>query len=168
MPKNLVALELQRDQLLNDQKVISDKFNSILTRSGGLNDTSNLVCRNLQAAIAVAQQPGFFEYYKVSEEVTSTVKQNELKKLTKQIKRIQKEIDIVNNEIAAARPKPQVVPPPTINSFSAWFREFGEPKPAPVHFMSEFSDNPKIYGGTNHHSGFKTMSRQMRKGHLTR
>jgi len=75
MPKNLSALELQRDQLLANQKVVSDKFNSVLTKKGGLNDTSQQVCRNLQAAIAVAQQPGFFEYYKVSDEVKNTEKQ---------------------------------------------------------------------------------------------
>ncbi|GMI50353.1 hypothetical protein ScalyP_jg3206 [Parmales sp. scaly parma] len=168
MSKSISALELQRDQLLESQKVVSDKFNNILTKKGGLNETSTLVCRNLQAAIAVAQQPGFFEYHEVSDEAKSVVKQSELKKLTKQIQRIQKEIDIVNSEIRATRPKPQVVPPPTINGFAGWFRQYGEPKPAPMHFMSEFNNDPKIYGGTNHHAGFKTQSIQMRKGHLTR
>ena len=72
---------------------------NILRSQGGLNDTSRLVKKNLQAAIAVAQQPGFFEYYKVSEEVKKIEKMDELKKLTKKIKRFQKEIDQVNSEI---------------------------------------------------------------------
>ena len=95
MSKSVVELELKRDQLLSNQRTVSDKFNEVLTKKGGLNDSSTMVRKNLLAAIAVAQQPGFFEYYKVPDEVKTIEVQNELKKLTMQIKRVQKEIDQV-------------------------------------------------------------------------
>ena len=85
-------LEAKRDQLLALQRDVSNQFNALLTKKGGLNDTSRMVKKNLQAAIAVAQQPGFFEYYAVSDEVKGIEKTNELKKLTQQIKRFQKEV----------------------------------------------------------------------------
>ena len=94
MSKKL-ELEKKRDQLLSSQTEISTKFNTLLTGKGGLNDTSFLVKKNLVAAIAVAQQPGFFEYYTPSDEVKGVERQGELKKLTMQIQRFQKEIDQV-------------------------------------------------------------------------
>ncbi len=161
-------LEAKRDQLLFRQRAVSDKFNSVLTKKGGLNDTSTLVRKNLGAAIAVAQQPGFFEYYKVSDEVKGVEKQNELKKLTQQIKRFQKQIDQVNSEIEVARPKVSPPPAPSISSFQQWFSTYGKPKPSPHGFMSKFQEDPKIYGGTSHHAGFRTQGRMMCKGRLTR
>jgi hypothetical protein len=168
MTSKILALEAKRDQLLANQAAVSDAFNGVLTKAGGLNDNSRMVRKNLQAAIAVAQQPGFFEYYKVSDEVTKAEKNNELKKLAQQIKRFQKEIDQVNSEIAVSGPKSSNPVVPNVSSFQQWFNNYGTPKPSPHGFMSSFQNDPKIYGGTMHHSGFRTQGKMMRKGRLTR
>ncbi|GMH77421.1 hypothetical protein TL16_g07400 [Triparma laevis f. inornata] len=169
MRKSVKELEAKRDQMLALQRDVSKKFNAVLTKKGGLNDTSFMVKKNLQAAIAVAQQPGFFEYYQPSAEVKAVESTNELKKLTQKIKRMQKEIDQVNSEIVVARPKKSDPPPPAIVSgFDQWFNNYGKPKPSPHGFMSQFQEDPKIYGGTGHHSGFRTRARMMRKGTITR
>ncbi|GMI26565.1 hypothetical protein TeGR_g11946 [Tetraparma gracilis] len=162
------ALEAKRDQLLASQAQVSDQANAILTKKGGLNESSRMVRKNLQAAIAVAQQPGFFEYYQVNDECKSAEKQNELKKLTQNIKRFQKEIDQVNSEIAANQPKKSVPLAPNVSSFQQWFSQYGTPKPSPHGILTQIQDDPKIYGGTSHHAGFRTLSKQMRKGRCTR
>ena len=74
----------------------------------------------------------------------------------------------MNHEIEQARPKPVVPLPATVSNFNQWFSTYGQPKPSPHGFMSSFQEDPKIYGGTGHHSGFKTQARMMRKGRLTR
>ena len=55
--------------------------------------------KNLAAAIAVSQKPGYFEYYKRNDECVNVEKHDEFKKLTRQIKRLQRDIDQVNHEI---------------------------------------------------------------------
>jgi hypothetical protein len=45
-------------QKVKEQKDLADKMNDILTKHGGLNESSKLTRKSLQAAIAVAKQPG--------------------------------------------------------------------------------------------------------------
>ncbi|GMI41019.1 hypothetical protein TrCOL_g10581 [Triparma columacea] len=161
-------LEAKRDQLLVAQAKVSDKFNELLNKKDGLKDSSKLVIKNLTAAIAVAQKPGYFEYYKPPSEVKSIEKTGELKKLTSQIRRYQKEIDQVNSEITVARPKPRPPPPATVSGFDQWFNNYGRPKPSPHGYLTVVKEDPKIYGGTGHHAGFKTQAKMMKKGRLTR
>ena len=59
--------------------------------------------------------------------------------------------------------------PPTINSLQQWFGTYGKPeKPTVPGFMTNFQKNPKTYGGTKHHSAFKTLSTTMKSGRLIR
>lgn len=51
----LYELKLQK---IKEQKDLSDRMNEILTKHGGLNENSKLTRKSLQAAIAVAKQPG--------------------------------------------------------------------------------------------------------------
>ena len=51
---------------------------------------------------------------------------------------------------------------------SQWFSTYGAPKPSPSGFRTDFVSSNKIYGGTNHHSAFKTQSTTMKKGRLTK
>lgn len=48
MSKSVKELEAKRDQMLALQRDVSKKFNAVLTKKGGLNDTSFMVKKNLQ------------------------------------------------------------------------------------------------------------------------
>lgn len=50
----------------------------------------------------------------------------------------------------------------------AWFHTFGRPKPYPNGLTTEFAPSSKIYGGTQHHAAFKSLSTSMRRGRATR
>ena len=104
----------------------------------------------------------------MSDEVKKIESNNALKKLTQQIKRFQKEIDQVNSEINVQQPKARVPVTPNVSSFQQWFSTYGNPKPSPHGFLSTVQSDPKIYGGTVHHSGFRTQAKMLRKGRLTR
>lgn len=54
---------------LEEQKRVADQLRDVLTKDGGLVETSDRLCKNLQAAVAVSKRPGFFEYYQPSDEV---------------------------------------------------------------------------------------------------
>jgi hypothetical protein len=43
---------------VHEQKVLSQQMNEYLTKPGGLNEHAKLTRKNLQAAIAVSNQPG--------------------------------------------------------------------------------------------------------------
>ena len=65
---HLEDLYRQKVQKLAEQKALSDKMNEILTKKGGLNESSLNAKRNLLAAIAVSTQAGckfslFLTYY---------------------------------------------------------------------------------------------------------
>ena len=51
----LYDLKLQK---LKEQKILSERMNDTLTRSGGLNESSHMTRKSLAAAIAVSRQPG--------------------------------------------------------------------------------------------------------------
>ena len=66
------------------------------------------------------------------------------------------------------RRKNAQLPAASCNSLSQWFSVYGTPKPSPNGFLTSFEPSSKIYGGTNHHRAFKSQSRQLKKGRLTR
>ena len=180
MSKCQNSLETKRDALLKTQQTVSLKFNRLLTRKEGLNDTSFQVRKNLTAAICVSKQPGFFEYYKVSSENTDVEKSNLLGKMTKEIKTLQLALDSVNHEIEVQNSKTAKTQKKNlkdvaanaeknIGSFQQWFTTYGDPAGIPPDgWRSSFTEDPKIYGGTGHHAGFKTQAKVMRRGRLTR
>ena len=46
---------------LREQREQSDRLNTILNKDGGLIQSQAQTCKNLEAAVAVSKQPGFFE-----------------------------------------------------------------------------------------------------------
>ena len=63
---NLEVLLKTKVEKLSEQKTLSDKMNSILA---SMNDSTKLKKRNLRAAIAVSNQPGFFDYYETPDDI---------------------------------------------------------------------------------------------------
>jgi len=165
--------DLYRQKLdkLSEQKTLSDRMNEILCRKGGMNDCSQLKKRNLQAAIAVSNQAGYFEYYKTPKEIKEIEDQKLLNTLARAVQKIHTEIVQVSDQIQqieASSTKKTVADLP-LSTLSQWFDVYGRPKATEVKDMlSTFSPNPKIYGGTSHHKSFKTLSSLMKSGHLTR
>ena len=74
----------------------------------------------------------------------------------------------MNSSIVVARPVVRPPPPASVSSFDQWFSNYGRPSPGPHGLQSRFQEDPKIYGGTGHHKGFRTQARMMRKGTITR
>ncbi len=50
-------------QKIKEQKALSDRMHDMLSKSGGLNESSKMALKNLQAAITVSKRPGYFDYY---------------------------------------------------------------------------------------------------------
>ena len=46
---------------LREQREQSDRLNALLNKEGGLIQSQAQTCKNLEAAVAVSKQPGFFE-----------------------------------------------------------------------------------------------------------
>ncbi|CAN0031347.1 unnamed protein product [Discosporangium mesarthrocarpum] len=90
--EELLALKVRK---LGQQKALSDQFNDILTRQGGLNDQAHQTCKNLEYAIAVATRPGQIEYYQQSEESRRIVENGDLKALATKMNQLQRELDQV-------------------------------------------------------------------------
>lgn len=58
-------------QKIKEQKALSDRMHDVLSKSGGLNESSKMALKNLQAAIAVSKRPGYFEYYGIFQIINS-------------------------------------------------------------------------------------------------
>ncbi|CAE7545988.1 unnamed protein product [Symbiodinium microadriaticum] len=168
----LTALYERKVQKLNEQKALSDRMNELLTKKGGLNDNSKNVRKNLSAAIAVAKQPGYFEYYETPSEVREIEDSKILSSLVKSLGKVHREIDQINSEIAHHHQKGPEPPKAesSLTSMSQWFETYGRPEN--THCLEErmttFQPSPKIYGGTNHHRAFKTQASNMKKGRVTK
>jgi len=158
---------------LHDQKVLSDQMNDLLTKHGGLNESSKCALKNLQAAIAVSKKPGYFEYYNPSDDVKITEEKKILNAMARNIQKSHRELELINEEIAqatAAKHQTNLESIPSVTSLSQWFDMYGRAKitEEKQELMTKFDTNPKIYGGTSHHKSFKTVSTVMRKGRITR
>lgn len=63
MAASLDQLYAVKFQKIKEQKALSDRMSDLLSKSGGLNESSKMALKNLQAAITVSKRPGYFEYY---------------------------------------------------------------------------------------------------------
>jgi hypothetical protein len=178
-PEALRLLYEQKVQKLNEQKLLSDRMNDLLTRSGGLNENSKMIQKNLSAAIAVSKQPGYFDYYQPSSEIQDIEKNKILNSLVKNLNRVHRELEQINQEIqnqqqhqhqlsssSALAPKYE----PNLTSLSQWFETYGRPENTGCleERKTSFQQSPKIYGGTNHHRAFKSQASTMKKGRVTK
>ena len=160
---------------LEEEKALADKMNDILTRRGGLNDGSKACRKNLQAAIAVANQPGYFEYYVPTQEVKDIEETRVLNSLVKSLNKVHRELNQINEDIShhhVPRDGAMSKPPEDrgLTSLTHWFDTYGRPKNDTLfdELKTTFQPSPKIYGGTNHHRSFKSQSSPMKVGRVTK
>jgi hypothetical protein len=85
---------------LEEQKALSTRMNGLLTKPKGLNDSMKLTVKNLQAAIAVAKQPGYFEYYVAPDDLKNIEDNKVLNSLARGIQKLHMELEQINTEIA--------------------------------------------------------------------
>lgn len=171
----LTTLYEAKLQKLEEQKALANKMNAILTRKGGLNDGSKASCKNLKAAIAVSNQPGYFEYYVPSKEVKDVEESKVLNSIVKSLEKVHRELNQINEDIShhhvprdgAMGQAPQEL---GLTSLSHWFDTYGRPKNEILldELKTTFQPSPKIYGGTNHHRSFKSQSSPMKVGRVTK
>ena len=87
----------------------------------------------------------------------TVIRNDDLKKLTRKIERLQGELDSIDNEmlqLEASKERPSLpAEPAQMTSLQQWFARYGEAGPAPPGYLTTFEKNSKIYGGTNHHKG---------------
>lgn len=171
----LSSLYQTKEQKIAEQKEYSDKMREILSK---MNNSSNLIKKNLQAAIAVSKKAGYFEYYTPPDDVKQAEEQKTLNSLAAKVAKTHKELEAINAEIdqAKSREKKQPVEIP-VNDLKQWFSTFNEitpydagktaSKPLPE-MLTSFAPSKKIYGGTRHHRSFKTQARTMVPGTCTR
>jgi|EP00945_MAST-04E_sp_MAST-4E-sp1_P007345 hypothetical protein len=159
------------------QKHLAEQFSAKLKGGEneghiGLIESQRLRVKNIDSAIVASRQPGYFELYQHPPQVKQIETKNELRQLTLRIRDNERELEQLRQEEASiAKQKKELLAmnPPQINSLQQWFGTYGKPeKPTVPGFMSNFQRNPKTYGGTKHHSAFKTLSKTMKAGRLIR
>lgn len=163
----------QKFAKLKEQKDISKKMKDILGSPTGLIDSSFKTRKSIKAAIAVAKQPGYFEYYKPPSEVEQHEGDKTLNKLARHVQKIHRELEEINSEIESIEHSNRAVLPQVSgapSTLSQWFDTYGKPKGIETQedMLTSFHQSPKIYGGTSHHRAFKSQSSNMKKGRLTR
>ena len=116
-------------------------------------------------------QPGYFEYYKASDEVKDIENQKILNGLARAVQKVHRELEQINEEIEqrqASQTKPKIADL-SLSALNQWFDVYGRPQNSmKPEMMTSFQPSPKIYGGTSHHRSFKSVSANMTKGLLTR
>lgn len=156
---------------LEEQKALSTRMNDLLTKPKGLNESMKLTVKNLQAAIAVSKQPGYFEYYVTPDDLKNIEDNKILNGLARAIQKLHFELEQLNHEIStleAKRPQPKMNDIP-LDSLAQWFDMYGRPKDSNnKEQITQFVPSSRVYGGTSHHRAFKTQSSAMKTGRITR
>jgi len=171
MSTALDQLYTVRLQKLEEQKALATRMNDILTKPKGLLDSQKLKQKNLQAAIAVAKQPGYFEYYETPEELKVIEGNKTLNSLARAIQKMHQELEQLNSEISVMEAKiqqPKMSDMP-LTSLSQWFDTYGRAKDSGnKEQITQFTSNARVYGGTSHHRAFKSQGATMKAGRITR
>ncbi|EQC27178.1 hypothetical protein SDRG_14981 [Saprolegnia diclina VS20] len=162
------ALRAKKEELLFAQKERADRFHELLTGPHGLNEASRKTCKNLEAAITASKKPGYFLYYEQPDVAKAIVKNGELRKLQSAILQLQQKIDQVDAEMEAQAAKTSAPAATEVQTLKQWFSTYGSPKPVTSGVLTSFAADPKVYGGTEHYSAFKSQSLTMKKGRLTK
>ncbi|CAN0392685.1 unnamed protein product [Ectocarpus fasciculatus] len=163
----------QKFAKLKEQKDVSNKMKEILANPTGLIDSSFKTRKSLKAAIAVARQPGYFEYFTPPTEVEEHEQNKTLSQMARQVQKLHRELEEINSEISTIESSNKTASIDSNggpSSLSQWFDTYGRPKHAETQedMLTSFHQSPKIYGGTSHHRAFKSQSSNMKKGRLTR
>ena len=164
----LAGLYAQKLQKLNEQKVLADQMSDQMKK---LEEGSRLARKNLQAAIAVSQKPGYFTYYQPTDEVRELEQSKFINGLARKISKVDAELEALTAEIDAAKNrKKERLPEINLTNLHSWFETYGkvDKKDEKGTLLTSFVASPKIFGGTGHHKSFKSVATIMRKGTLTR
>jgi hypothetical protein len=169
----LTQLYEQKFAKLREQKDVSSKMKDILSNPTGLINSSFNTRKSIKAAIAVAKQPGYFQYYAPNAECAEIEGDKTLNSMARHVQKLGRELEEINSEIATiehASKAATVQPAGAPSSLSQWFDTYGHPKGAETQedLLTSFHNSPKIYGGTSHHRAFKSQSSNMKKGRCTR
>lgn len=171
MSTALDQLYAARLQKLEEQKALSNRMNQLLTQPKGMNDSMKLTLKNLQAAIAVSKQPGYFEYYETPDNIKQVEQNKVLNSLARAIQKLHAELTQINEEIHTiemkrSENKSMEMP---MNSLKQWFDTYGRPKEVGnKEQITQFVPLPRVYGGTGHHRAFKSQAATMKVGRITR
>ena len=165
-------LKGKRAAKMEQQRQLADDMNKRLTRKWGYNDNTARSMRNLECAIGKSKAPGTFPYHKPPPDIAKAEKNNDFGKMNKQLNEMQKEILQIDRDIEQAQKKKQLIEDSrqkvAIMTMSQWFDTFGVPKPEPAPgYVTRFTPSSKVYGGTNHYSGFKTVATTMKQARMT-
>jgi hypothetical protein len=165
----LYTLKLQK---CAEQKALCKRMNEILCKPGGLNENTKLAMKNIQAAIAVSKNPGYFEYHETPDDLHRVEEKKILNSLARSVQKVHKELEQINEDIAqtTVASKPKVPEPPNVTSLSQWFDIYGKPTipEDKKDQLTSFHKNERTYGGTQHYKAFKSVSTVMVKGRVTR
>ena len=162
----LAGLYAQKLQKLNEQKVLADQMSDKMKK---LEEGSRLARKNLQAAIAVSQKPGYFTYYQPTDEVRELEQSKFISGLARKISKVNGELDALTAEIEAMKNrKKDRGPEINLTNLHSWFETYGKADKKDDKLLTTFVASPKIFGGTDHHKSFKSVATIMRKGTLTR
>jgi hypothetical protein len=115
--------------------------------------------RNVRAAIVVARQPGYFQYYKQPPEVEAAEKSGAIAALVAEIRRLQGDIDAVTAEAAGAERDIRALHGggQQVSSLRQWLAVHGRPVSSfGAGFTSQYVPSKHVYGGTKHYPGFKS------------
>mmetsp|Transcript_9798 Transcript_9798/g.31900 ORF Transcript_9798/g.31900 Transcript_9798/m.31900 type:complete len:167 (+) Transcript_9798:74-574(+) len=165
--EELLSAKLKK---LEEQRRIADELTIMLTKEGGLCETSDRLCKNLVAAVAVAKRPGFFEYYEPPDAVREILETGRCGSLVRRMRRLQKDIDRLDadlRDLQDRQKQAEAIVRPNIASLDQWFASFGRPKDDPTPgLVTTFQKDTKIYGKTSRHKAFKTHNVVMKRGRL--
>ena len=177
----ILALMKEKRAKLAEQKKLSDDMHTLLAgdeKSGAIGaiESSRLTCKNLEAAIVASRRPGYFSYYAAPKEVQKMEQGKELKKITAAIAKVEADIAAIDAQVAKIERKRREdianAKLPQMSGLGEWFSKYGRPKMEEENrasgFMSQFSNNKKVYGGTKHHQAFRSVAVTLKKGRMTR
>jgi hypothetical protein len=168
----MIRLQQKRAAKVEEQRLVAENMSSMLRKPQGLIENNARACRNLDVAITKSKSPGVFAYHKAPSSIARAEKNNDMGSMNGKITSIQKEIHQIDRDMDLARKKQRQLEDSKqkvgIMNMSQWFDTFGVPKPEPAPgYTTRFTPGTKVYGGTNHYSGFRTVSTRLTKGRMT-
>jgi hypothetical protein len=156
----LLNLKLAR---LAEQKILAEQMRDTCK---DLSESNRKVRKNLEVGISISKRPGYFHYYEPETRIKEAESNHTLEKILGAIKKIEGEIETIDNELSA-QASSRTPSPAYVATLNEWFAVFGHPGTEHCDKLTSFVASPKIYGGTNHHRAFKSQSLVMKKGTVT-
>jgi hypothetical protein len=150
--------------LLADQARLARELAAMVEK---LSADTHATSKNLEAAIAQARNPGYWRYHVPPAEVSKIEAQKKVDAHIKAIAKVQADIDRVRSDMERAAERPtDGREPRKPESLRDWFREHGRPTPGygGAGYASELEPPTRVYGGTKHYPGFRSVARRLKPG----